>query len=88
MFNNNRDLAIMFVNIYLSLGGELFKDSESPKIAIRNKIGIKAADVITEIKINGIQILSTLMLIHKRSNKTGKMVMLPLVYFGLLNMLA
>ncbi|GIR20068.1 hypothetical protein CM15mP35_03290 [bacterium] len=32
MFNNNRDLAIMFVNIYLSLGGELFKDSESPKI--------------------------------------------------------
>ena len=49
MFNNNRDLAIMFVNIYLSLGGELFKDSESPKIAIRNKIGIKALETMKAI---------------------------------------
>ncbi len=49
MFNNDRDLAIMFVNIYLSLGGELFKDAESPKIAIRNKIGIKSLEMMKSV---------------------------------------
>ena len=49
MFNTNRDLAIMFVNIYLSLGGELFKSPESPKITIRNKIGIKAMEMIKAV---------------------------------------
>jgi hypothetical protein len=49
VFNNNRDLAIMFVNMYLSLGGELFKNDESPKITIRNKIGIKAIEMIKSV---------------------------------------
>ena len=49
MFNNDRDLAIMFVNMYLSLGGELFKDPESPKIAIRNKTGIKALEMMKSV---------------------------------------
>ena len=49
MFNNNRDLAIMFVNMYLSLGGELFKNDESPKITIRNKIGIKALEMMKSV---------------------------------------
>ena len=49
MFNNNRDLAIMFVNIYLSLGGDLFKDVESPKIAIRNKVGIRALEMMKAV---------------------------------------
>ena len=49
MFNNDRDLAIMFINIYLSLEGELFKDSESPKIAIRNKIGIKSLEMMKSV---------------------------------------
>ena len=49
MFNNQRDLAIMFVNMYLSLGGELFKDSESPKIAIRNKTGIKTLEMMKSV---------------------------------------
>ena len=49
MFNNHRDLAIMFVNIYLSLGGELFKGPESPKITIRNKTGIKALEMIKSV---------------------------------------
>ena len=39
----------MFVNIYLSLGGELFKNPESPKISIRNKIGIKAMEMIKAV---------------------------------------
>ena len=49
MFNNNRDLAIMFVNMYLSLGGELFKNDESPKITIRNKIGVKALEMMKSV---------------------------------------
>ncbi len=49
MFNNDRDLAIMFVNIYLSLGGELFKDAESPKIAIRNKVGIRTLEMMKAV---------------------------------------
>ena len=49
MFNSDRDLAIMFVNLYLSLGGELFKDPESPKIAIRNKTGIKALEMMQSV---------------------------------------
>lgn len=49
MFNNNRDLAIMFVNMYLSLGGELFKNPESPKVTIRNKIGIKALEMMKSV---------------------------------------
>lgn len=49
MFNNSRDLAIMFVNIYLSLGGELFKDVDSPKIAIRNKTGIKTLEMMKAV---------------------------------------
>tara|TARA_B100001287_G_scaffold273080_1_gene275881 strand:- start:984 stop:2210 length:1227 start_codon:yes stop_codon:yes gene_type:complete len=49
MFNNDRDLAIMFVNMYLSLGGELFKGPESPKITIRNKIGIKSLEMMKSV---------------------------------------
>ena len=49
MFNSHRDLAIMFVNLYLSLGGELFKDPESPKIAIRNKTGIKTLEMMQSV---------------------------------------
>ena len=49
MFNNQRDLAIMFVNMYLSLGGELFKNPESPKITIRNKTGIKTLEMMKSV---------------------------------------